>query len=41
MTEYYVPTGPGDAEYVEKRSKFLEKCGRWRAKRQPGPLSTR
>ena len=25
MTEYYVPTGPGDAEYVEKRSKFLGK----------------
>lgn len=25
MTEYYVPTGPGEAEYVEKRSKFLGK----------------
>lgn len=25
MTEYYVPIGPGDAEYVEKRSKFLGK----------------
>ena len=25
MTEYYVPTGPGDAKYVEKRSKFLGK----------------
>ena len=25
MTEYYVPTGPGEAEYVEKRSKFMGK----------------
>lgn len=25
MTEYYIPTGPGDAEYVEKRSRFLGK----------------
>lgn len=25
MTEYYVPSGPGEAEYVEKRSKFLGK----------------
>ena len=25
MTEYYVPTGPGEAEYVEKCSKFLGK----------------
>ncbi|MBQ5406147.1 MAG: YigZ family protein [Oscillospiraceae bacterium] len=23
MTEYYVPTGPGESEYVEKRSRFL------------------
>lgn len=23
MTEYYVPTGPGEAEYDEKRSRFL------------------
>ncbi len=23
MTEYYVPSGPGEAEYVEKRSRFL------------------
>lgn len=25
MTEYYIPTGSGDAEYVEKRSRFLGK----------------
>lgn len=25
MTEYYIPTAPGDAEYVEKRSRFLGK----------------
>ena len=25
MTEYYIPTGAGDAEYVEKRSRFLGK----------------
>lgn len=25
MTEYYIPTGPGEAEYVEKRSKFMGK----------------
>lgn len=25
MTEYFIPTGPGDAEYVEKRSRFLGK----------------
>ena len=25
MTEYFVPTGPGEAEYVEKRSKFMGK----------------
>ena len=25
MTEYYIPTGRGDAEYVEKRSRFLGK----------------
>lgn len=25
MTEYLIPTGPGDAEYVEKRSRFLGK----------------
>ena len=25
MTEDYVPTGPGEAEYVEKRSKFMGK----------------
>lgn len=25
MVEYYIPTGPGDAEYVEKRSRFLGK----------------
>ena len=25
MTDYYVPTGPGEAEYVEKRSKFMGK----------------
>lgn len=25
MTEYYIPTGPGNAEYVEKRSRFLGK----------------
>ena len=25
MTEYYIPTGPGDAEYVEKRSRFMGK----------------
>lgn len=23
MTEYYIPTGPGEAEFVEKRSSFL------------------
>ena len=23
MTEYYIPTGPGEAEYDEKRSRFL------------------
>ena len=23
MTEYYVPTGAGESEYVEKRSRFL------------------
>ena len=23
LTEYYIPTGPGEAEYVEKRSRFL------------------
>ncbi len=23
LTEYYTPTGPGEAEYVEKRSRFL------------------
>jgi uncharacterized YigZ family protein len=23
MTEYFVPTGPGESEYVEKRSRFL------------------
>ena len=23
MTEYYIPTAPGDTEYVEKRSRFL------------------
>ena len=23
MTEYYVPAGPGESEYVEKRSRFL------------------
>lgn len=25
MTKYYIPTGPGDTEYVEKRSRFLGK----------------
>lgn len=25
MTEYFIPTAPGDAEYVEKRSRFLGK----------------
>lgn len=25
MREYYIPTAPGDAEYVEKRSRFLGK----------------
>lgn len=25
MKEYFIPTGPGDAEYVEKRSRFLGK----------------
>ena len=23
MAEYYIPTGPGEAEFVEKRSSFL------------------
>ena len=23
MTEYYIPAGPGEAEFVEKRSSFL------------------
>lgn len=23
MTEYYIPTGPGEAEFTEKRSRFL------------------
>ena len=23
MTEYYIPTGDGEAEFVEKRSSFL------------------
>lgn len=28
MTEYYIPTGDGNAEYVEKRSRFLGKVRR-------------
>ena len=23
MTEYFIPAGPGEAEFVEKRSSFL------------------
>lgn len=41
MTEYYVPTGPGDAEYVEKRSKFLGKVRPVESEEEARALSTK